>query len=184
MVEFLEGRILSRYLLEKYSKNPAGWSFTVFPGRRAENGFGALVGSRDEIWRIQLDSIYNANPIILGAKADLDPEIIPKSKNPSYGYRRLDKKAILALLKAYETRYEENAAENANDWEETNRALDRILSPLDPVAPKNNEAYAEGPIVVTSRKQVQPLVENQNELEDKLSLELKRLMKKRFSAYG
>jgi hypothetical protein len=171
MVEFLEGRILSRYLLEKYSKNPAGWSFTVFPGRRAENGFGALVGSRDEIWRIQLDSIYNANPIILGAKADLDPEIIPKSKNPSYGYRRLDKKAILALLKAY-------------DWEETNRALDRILSPLDPVAPKNNEAYAEGPIVVTSRKQVQPLVENQNELEDKLSLELKRLMKKRFSAYG
>jgi hypothetical protein len=194
MVEFLEGGILRRYLLEKYSKNPAGWSFTVFPSKHQDNGLGALIGTRDEIWRIQLDSIYNANPIMLGAKADVDPDMIPRSKNLSYGYRRLDRKAIRAILRDFQKQdglsdvqapsLHGDYEEHGSPWARNNGSLDRILASLEPVYPRGNEAYAEGPIVLSSRKGIEPIVDKQTDLEEKLSKELKRLLKRKYSAYG
>jgi hypothetical protein len=194
MVELLEGRILSRHLLEKYSKNPAGWSFTVFPGNRAENGFGALIGSRDEMWRIQLDSIYSAKPLMLGAKADVDADSIPRPGNVSYGYRKLSRKALLAILGdlGRESTADSKPSEHdVMDYVDPHSSLatgrptlDRILAGLEPVSPKTDGAYAEGPIVFTTRKGVEPIIDRQKELEDKLSAELKRLLKNRYSAYG
>ncbi len=185
--------MLSKHLLEKYSKSPEGWSFTVFPAKRVESGFGALIGTRDETWRIQLDSVYSANPLMLGAKADIDADLIPRSKILSYGYRKLDNKAILAILQDFQSQSQTGTEESEESplhddyrapWVRSGGSLERILSSLDLVSPKANEAYAEGPIVLTSRKGIEPLVDKQQELEDKLSAELKRMLKKKYSAYG
>jgi hypothetical protein len=129
---------------------------------------------------------------MLGAKADVDSDLIPRSKSLSYGYRKLDNKAILAILQDFQRR-SQNSAEESEDapLHDDYRApgvrsgsLDRILASLDLVSPKVNEAYAEGPIVLTSRKGIEPLVDKQQDLEDKLSAELRRLLKKKYSAYG
>jgi hypothetical protein len=191
MVEFLEGRLLSKYLLDKYYKNPSGWSFTIFPGRQADKGYGALIGSRDEVWRIQLDSVYNSNPLMVGAKADVDFDQIPKSNKLSYGYRKLDKNAILAILKDMEQRASESDDGEGHlhkDYQKRSpghdSVIDNILSSIEPVYPRANEAYAEGPIILASRNSMQPIVDRQRDLEDKMSAELRRLLKQKFSAYG
>jgi hypothetical protein len=193
MVEFLEGRILSRYLLEKYSKAPAGWSFTIFPAKRGDSGYGALVGSSDEMWRIQLDSVYSSNPLMLGAKTEVDSELIPRSNMLSYGYRKLNERAVMAILKEIVGSQEEDASQTSSnphheDYQKPlmrgSSVLDRILSSLEPVSPKGVGTYAEGPIVLSSRKVLEPIVDKQQDLEDKLSAELRRLLKQKFSAYG
>ncbi len=179
MVEFLEGKALTKHLLEKYSKNPNGWSFTLFPPAKEDNGFfGAFVGSPDELWQLKVDSIFKPNPIMLGAKAE------PNLRKPldfgtiSYGYRKLDRKTAFELLKALA-----DADDRESNPIQNRLILDRILRPLKPVAPISGESYAEGPFVLTDRLNL-GITEEQKHLEDRLSSELRRLMRNRYSSYG
>jgi hypothetical protein len=182
MVELLEGRSLGRYLLEKYAKEPNGWSFCVFPPKNTRDGLGAFIASKDEIWRIQLDSAYSANPLMLGVKTELDTDRFPKTSRVSYGYRKLNEDLILRLLG-----YSQNVDAQRTLPESpraTTRTLDEVLSSITPVFPRANGAYAEGPIVMRSRKDLAPILNEQKDLEDKLSLEINQLLKKRYVSYG
>ncbi|HKW05916.1 MAG TPA: hypothetical protein VJN71_11495, partial [Nitrososphaerales archaeon] len=171
LMEFLEGRALSKHLLEIYSKNPNGWSFTMYPSTKEDSGFfGAVVSGPDEVWRLKLDSIYKPSPLILGTKVDEDPKALKPLGSVPYGYRKIDDNLIRQLLKALEEK-------------EDSSFLDRVLSPVQPVVPEAGSAYAEGPFVLTSRENV-GITGNQKDLEDRLSKELRALMRKRFSSYG
>ncbi len=182
MVEFLEGKTLSKYLLDKYSKNPNGWSFTLFPPAKEDNGFfGAYIGGPDETWQLKIDSIFKPSPIMLGAKADVDAGRIGNLGGTiSYGYRRLNQKVAFELLKVL--------SESTTGNEEKDRSLDRylverILRPISPVAPVQGESYAEGPFVLTNRSQL-TITSGQKQLEDRLSTELRKLVRNRYSSYG
>ena len=179
MVEFLEGKVLSKHLLDKYSKNPSGWSFTLFPPAKDDNGFfGAFVGSPDEVWQLKVDSIFKPNPLMLGAKVEsnlqkpIDLGVIP------YGYRRIDRKVAIELLKTLA-----KVDDKESDPIQNRLILDRVLRPLKPVAPVSGESYAEGPFVLTDRMNL-GITQEQKHLEDRLSSELRKLMRNRYSSYG
>jgi hypothetical protein len=179
MVEFLEGKALSKHLLDKYSKNPSGWSFTLFPPAKDDNGFfGAFVGSPDEVWQLKVDSIFKPNPLMLGAKVEsnlqkpIDLGVFP------YGYRRIDRKVAIELLKTLA-----KVDDKESDPIQNRIILDRVLRPLKPVAPVSGESYAEGPFVLTDRMNL-GITEEQKHLEDRLSSELRKLMRNRYSSYG
>jgi hypothetical protein len=180
MVELLEGKALSKHLLDRYSKNPAGWSFTLFPPAKDDNGFfGAFVGSPDEVWQLKVDSIFKPNPLMLGAKVESNLEKPIDLGAIPYGYRRIDRKVAFELLKIL-ARADDS---KETDPEHSRVILDRILRPLNPVVPRSGESYAEGPFVLTDRMNLQ-ITNEQKQLEERLSSELRRMMRNRYSSYG
>ena len=181
MVELLEGMALRRYLLEKYAKEPTGWSFSVFPSKKSTVGPGALIGSKDEVWRVQLDSAYSGNPLTLGARTDLDVDKLPRSSQVSYGYRKINDEIIRSIFQIGES---SESVQKFPPESRPVRTLDDVLSSIAPVYPKASDAYAQGPIIMRSRSDLEPLLDRQKDLEDKLALEMNRLMKKRYLAYG
>ncbi len=173
-MEFLEGRALSKHLLDKYSKNPAGWSFTMFPSAKEDSGFfGALVSGPDEAWQLKIDSIFKPNPMMLGAKVDLDTSRSKPISTVPYGYRKMDQTLIRQLIKALEEEKEDGSRLD----------LGKILSSINPVVPKSGAAYAEGPIVLTGRDSL-GISDSQKQLEDRLSSELRRLLRNKYQGYG
>lgn len=179
MVEVLEGRVLSKHLLEKYSRNPNGWSFTLFPSAKDDNGFfGAFMGSPDEVWQLKIDSIFKPNPLMLGAKVEAKSEGSTNFGTIPYGYRRIDRKVAFELLKTLA-----RAEDRGTDPIQDRLDLDRILRPIRPVAPIAGGSYAEGPFVLTDRMSL-GITEEQKQLEDKLSSDLRKLMRNRYSSYG
>ena len=169
-MEFLEGRALSKHLLERYSKNPLGWNYTMYPSSKDNGFFGAIVSGPDEVWQLKVDSIFKPNPLMLGTKMDIDPQSVKPPGTINYGYRKIDNHLVGTLLKAL--------AE-----EKTGPVLDRVLGPISPVVPQGGEAYAEGPIVLTGRENA-GIGAGQKELEDRLSQELRNLLRKRYQSYG
>ena len=165
MTEILEGVALRRHILERYSKKPADWNFTIAPAPKY-GFYDALVSSPDESWKLKIDSIFNPLPKIIGAKVDIDHSKVKKFSPISYGYRQLDPNLIMKLMTSLE--------------EGHNSSIDSLLRPIDPVVPQIGGSYAEGPYVFTNEK----LSTGQKELEDRLTGELQRLMRNRLSAYG
>ena len=53
----------------------------------------------------------------------------------------------------------------------------------EPVAPETGRAYAEGPLVLTGPGQVS-LSKSQKEMDDRLSSEMRRLLRLRYPSYG
>ncbi len=174
-MEILEGRILSKYLLDKYSKNPKGWGFTMFPPSKEDNGFlGALVSGPEEVWQLKFDSIFKPNPLMLGAKTDLDSGKLKRLGTVPYGYRKIDAPLLRQLLKSLE---------DQSSQEGGRVDLDRILAPVEPVVPRGGEPYAEGPFVLTDRESA-GVSDSQKNLEDRLSSELRKLLRNKYNSYG
>ncbi|MHB2036750.1 MAG: hypothetical protein ACYCPW_08430, partial [Nitrososphaerales archaeon] len=114
--------------------------------------------------------IFKPAPIVLGAKMDsgiVNP--LQSSGMPSYGYRKLQPEIMLKLFK--------EISEESN----TSNSLDQILGSLSPVAPKQGESYAEGPVVFTNKK---ILGSSQNQLDDKMSSEIRKLLRESYPGYG
>ena len=168
-MELLDGKALAKYLIEKYSKNPRGWNFTIAPSAR-ESFFDALVSNPDEAWQLKIDSIFKPSPMVLGAKVELDSSKLGNFGSIPYGYRRLDTDILLKLLSEDET-------------QKDSRNLDSILRPLDTVVPDKNGAYAQGPFVFTNKK-ITSVVPSQSKLDEKLSLEMRKLLRDKFPSYG
>jgi hypothetical protein len=181
-LELLEGRALSKLLLERYSRNPRNWSFTVSPSTRSDGFFDAVFANQEEVWQLKLDSIFKPSPLILGARADVDPLKIASPSPISYGYRRLEPLVLLELLKGL-AKSEELAGEGSEPSREALSNVDSILSSLETVAPRPGESYAEGPYVFTTRNAT-IISEGQKKLEERMSFELKKIMKNRFPSYG
>ena len=170
MVEILDGITLRKVLLERYSKNPKNWNFTISPARR-DGFFDALVSSPSEAYQLKIDSIFKPAPMILGTSVEVDHSRFTTPSPVSYGYRKLDRDIFLRLL---------SNMENAEKAE----PLERILGPLEPIVPATSGSYAQGPFVFTNEKITNHLSAGQSVLDDKLSFELRRLMRSKYSAYG
>jgi hypothetical protein len=182
-MELLSGAKLSRYLLEKYSKNPRGWNFTVSPASGDNNFFDALVSGPDETWKLKIDSIFKPSPIVLGTKVDVNEidrkKLFPSLPTfPSYGYRRLDLDVVLRLLHGASATQEERDGDPKYVTE-----IERILADLEPIAPTGGHSYAQGPFVFTKQR-LSGLSQTQADLDEKLTFEIKNLLRERFPSYG
>jgi hypothetical protein len=76
-----------------------------------------------------------------------------------------------------------NSDDNATTLQGDRYLIDQILSKIKPVAPETGGSYAEGPFVITNRENL-GITSGQKQLEDKLSLELRKLLRNRYSSYG
>jgi hypothetical protein len=168
-MELLEGERLRRHILEDYSKNPKGWSFTI---SRSESGFyDAVVSGPEGAWMLKIDSLFKPLPIMLGSPTEILPDLKPIIPF-SYGYRKLSPDVALRLL----------GSESSQRRDET---IASILSVLrsETVVPEAGRSYAQGPFVFTSPEKV-GLSENQKLLDDRLTSEMRRLLRARYPAYG
>jgi hypothetical protein len=166
-MEILEGAALYRMLLERYSKDPRGWSFTISPSP-SHGFFDARVRGHDEAWHLKLDTIYKASPFVLGAKTDQD--LSDGSPAPlSYGFRRVDPREAPAIL---------------DDTQEGMNRLFAYLSSLSPVAPTDPGNYFQGPFVFSSRgRPGASMTREQRRIDSKLSDEMLKLVRRRYSSY-
>ncbi len=165
-MEIFEGDALYRELLERYSKNPRGWSFTVSPS--PHNGFfDALVGGPEESWHLKLDTIFKPFPFVLGARTEKDlsreaPAAI------SFGFRRVSPQEAPALL------------------DDTTGGMKRLLAFLGsvhPIAPTSPGSYIQGPYVYTNRWQADSMTREQRRIDVRLSDEMQRLVRRRYPNY-
>jgi hypothetical protein len=167
-MEILEGDELYRILLQRYSKNPRGWSFTV--SQSPNNGFfDALVGGPDESWQLKLDTIFKPSPFVLGARTDPDPSKTPHSPI-SYGFRKVDPVEASTLL--------DGSAQGLG-------RLLSFLSSASPVAPREGTSYLQGPVVFAGPGHaVHPGGREQERIDGRLSSEMLRLVRRKYPSYG
>ena len=169
-MELLEGEGLRRRMLEGYSRNPKGWSFTVSPSL-SFGFYDAVVSGPDGTWMLKIDSRFKPLPTVLGSLAEGGGRPQPGSAFP-YGYRRLPPGLVLRLL----------GGEGSAPKEVMSASLASVLR-SEPTVPEAGRSYAEGPIVLTTPGTVS-LSENQKEVDARLSSEMRRLLKSRYPAYG
>jgi hypothetical protein len=167
-MEILKGNSLSKYLLEKYAKNPKGWNFTIGPAPK-DAFFDALVSNPDESWQLKIDSIFRPNPAVLGARVEGATSKHP-GPFPSYGYRKLDPEIVLKVL-------------NEQDEYDPERSIEKLITSLEPTAPVPGASYAQGPFVFTNQKFL-GISESQKKLDDRLGSELRNLLREKYLSYG
>jgi hypothetical protein len=166
-MEILEGEALYRVLLQRYSKNPRGWSFTISPSH-SHGFFDARVSGPDESWRLKLDTIFKPSPFALGARSDQDvSKTLPAPL--SFGFRRINPQETPALL---------------DDSPEGMNKLLAFLSSVNPVAPTEAGNYIQGPFVFSSRGQpAASMTREQQSIDIRLSDEMVKLVRRRYPSY-
>ena len=168
-MDLLEGKDLKRRMLDSYSRNPKGWSFVLSPSPRS-GFFDAAVSGPDMAWMLKLDTLFKPSPIVIGSEVEAFPR---RPRGPfSYGYRALPPELAIQIM-------------GGGDAAPKEKTLARLLSVMnsEPVAPETGRAYAEGPLVLTGPGQVS-LSRTQKKMDDRLSSEMRRLLKLRYPAYG
>jgi hypothetical protein len=166
-MEIFEGDALYRMLLQRYSKNPRGWSFTISPS--PNNGFfDARVGGPEESWHLKLDTIYKPSPFVLGAKTDQG--LSTSSPAPlSFGFRKVDPQEAPALL---------------DDSLEGMGRLLAFLSTVNPVAPTGPGNYIQGPYVFANRwPAALSQTREERSVDSRLSDEMRKLIRRRYPSY-
>jgi hypothetical protein len=172
-MELIRGSALFRHLLDQYSKKPIGWNFTIAPSEK-DRFFDALVSGPDESWRLKIDSIFKPSPLVIGAKTDA-PQGPASSPSAPYGYRKIDAEFLFKLIR-------EIAPEDSQASKTKN--LDQLLGSLEPVKPVENGSYIEGPFVFSRNPVLTPHSTSQYQLDEKLSQEIKKLMRDKYPGYG
>jgi hypothetical protein len=168
-MELLEGRDLRRRMLESYSRDPKGWSFVVSPSP-ASGFFDARVSGPDGTWMLKIDSLFKPFPIVIGSPAEASPR---SSKGPfPYGYRTLPPDLALRIV----------GGADIGRGVDTRRRLLSVLK-SEPVVPEEGRSYAEGPLVLSGPERVR-FSESQKEIDARLAVEMRRLLKLRYPAYG
>ena len=166
-VEIVEGEALRNRMLRSYSKDPKGWSFVVSPS--GSGFYGALASGPSGAWLLKMDSIFKPAPIVLGSEVEAGPN--PAGAFP-YGYRRLPPELVLRLLQG----------EGGSPREPERAGLASVLR-SDPVVPEAGGSYAQGPFVLAGPGGVR-LSERQRAVDASLTLEMRRLLRERYPAYG
>jgi hypothetical protein len=173
-MEFLEGKALSRHLLERYVRDPRGWSFVVAPAR-SHGFFDGIFSSPDEAWHIKLDSIFKPNPLTLGVRTEAGIERFRTPDPTPFGYRKLDPRLAMEMLKMIEADGTEMSGGEPN--------LGALIRSIEPTVPIPGESYAEGPFVYTNAKIIE-FTDKEKTLDDRLASELLRLLRNRYPSYG
>lgn len=174
-MEILEGEALAELLLEKYTKNPRGWSFIVAPSRN-HGFFDAIVSNKAQAWEFKMDSLFKPTPLILGAQTEVRQDKLDSLSPVAYGFRELDPGLMLrALRKSYQS----------SEYESFQSILESALRPVlrtEPIVPRLGRSYAQGPFVL-ARENIVKLCEGQESVDDRLSSELLRLFRSRYPSY-
>ncbi|HYC11649.1 MAG TPA: hypothetical protein VEC02_03205 [Nitrososphaerales archaeon] len=167
-MEFLEGEKLRRRLLECYSRNPRGWDFIMSPSQKS-GFYDGVVAGPEGTWMLKIDSLFKPFPTVIGAPTEEAPKA-PRTAFP-FGFRKLPPHVILRLLGGAQVSGDERMA-----------SLVSVLS-SETVVPEEGASYAQGPFVLTRPGKVD-LSENQRELDDRLTSEMRRFLRLRYPAYG
>ncbi len=166
-MEILEGESIHRALLQRYARNPDGWSFTLTPST-AHGFYDAFVSRPEETWHLKLDSIYKPSPLVLGANTELPPPR-PLSTFP-FGFRHVNPMRAARLAKGDEGSIS---------------SLLNLLSSSRPVAPEGGKSYVQGPFVFAERGSLGlPRSPEHEKVDELLSRQLLGLMRKRYPSYG
>jgi hypothetical protein len=172
-LEFLEGRALSRHLLERYVRDPRGWNFALAPAR-THGFFDGLFTGPEEAWQIKLDTIFKPNPLTLGVKMESRPGKNRNLDSTPFGYRKLDPRLAMEMLKIMETG-EENSSGDLN--------LGALLRSIEPSVPIPGESYAQGPFVYSNERVIK-FTDHEKSVDDRLASELLRLLRNKYPSYG
>jgi hypothetical protein len=167
-MEILEGEALHKMLLQRYSRNPNGWVFTI--SKSMSNGFyDAFVGAPDDSWQLKLDTIFKPSPFVLGAKVELDQSKLKPLSPLSFGFRKVRESDAAALL---------------DDSPEGMNRLLALLSSVKPIVPRTAGSYVQGPFVfANSRATGAAMTGDQEKVDRKLSQELLKLVRQRYPSY-
>jgi hypothetical protein len=165
-MEILDGASVSETIFRRYSQNPNGWSYTIYPSK-SNDFYDAIVASPDESWQLKLDTVFKPNPLVLGSKSELDLRRYAVSLPLSFGYREMSPAAVRDL--------------GGQGMEAPGLAA--LLASLAPVVPEAGRAYAHGPFVLTGGER--PIHDQaQARLDERLTSDMLKLMRTRYSSYG
>jgi hypothetical protein len=169
-MELLEGEILRRRVLKSYTKNPKGWDFVISPSPKS-GFYDAVISGPEETWMLKIDSLFKPYPTILGSPTEIISGLKPASPFP-YGFRRLPREMLLQSL-------------DEETGQPRNERVARLMAVLglETVVPEEGRSYAQGPFVLTNPGKV-GLSENQKELGERLTSEMRRFLRIRYPAYG
>ena len=166
-MEILQGDALYKMLLQRYSRNPNGWSFTISKSR--SNGFfDAFVGAPGDSWQLKLDTIFKPSPFVLGAKVEMNESKLRSLSPLSFGFRKVPGDAS-ALL---------------DDSPDGMNKLLAFLSSVRPVVPSSVGNYIQGPFVFANQGATgAAMTGDQEKVDQKLSQELLKLVRERYPSY-
>lgn len=172
-MEFLEGKALSRHLMERYIHDPRGWNFAIAPAR-SHGFFDGLFSSPDEAWHVKLDTIFKPNPLTLGVRTESGLGKVRIPDSTPFGYRKLDPRLAMEVLRMMEAGGEMSSGEIN---------LGALLRSIEPTVPVPGESYAEGPFVYTNERVIN-FTDQEKSVDDRLASELLKLLRNRYPSYG
>lgn len=173
-MDILEGNNLASNIFQRYSANARNWKFVVSVSQMNGNFYDAIVSNPNEVWQLKIDSIYKPNPLIVGAKVDVDPVKFNDNSHMPFGYRKLDPEKIGKFLS------------NMDENEDTNGIssyISSLISSSEPEVPTPNNSYAYGPFLFTQKNPIK-VDEYQKKISEKLASRLKDKLRLLYSSYG
>lgn len=173
-MDILEGNNLASNLFQRYSANARNWKFVVSVSQMNGKFYDAIVSNPNEVWQLKIDSIYKPNPLIVGAKVDVDPDRFSDNSHMPFGYRKLDPGKIGKFL----SNMDEN--EDANG---ISSYISSIIASSEPEVPTPNNSYAYGPFLFTQKNPIK-VDEYQKKISEKLASRLKDKLQLLYSSYG
>jgi len=173
-LDILEGNNLASNLFQRYSANARNWKFVVSISQMNGKFYDAIVSNPNEVWQLKIDSIYKPNPLIVGAKVDVDPVKFNDNSHMPFGYRKLDPDNIGKFL----SNMDEN--EDANG---ISSYISSLISSSEPEVPTPNNSYAYGPFLFTQNNPIK-VDEYQKKISEKLASRLKDKLQQLYSSYG
>jgi len=173
-LDILEGNNLASNLFQRYSANARNWKFVVSVSQMNGNFYDAIVSNPNEVWQLKIDSIYKPNPLIVGAKVDVDPAKFDDKSHMPFGYRKLDTEKIGKFLS--------NMGEN-EDANGISSYISSLIASSEPEVPTPNNSYAYGPFLFTQKNPIK-VDEYQKRISEKLASRLKDKLQLLYSSYG
>lgn len=173
-MDILEGNNLASKLFQRYSANSRNWKFAVSVSQLNGNFYDAIVSNPNEVWQLKIDSIYKPNPLIVGAKVDVDPVKFNDNSHMPFGYRKLDPAKIGKFL---------SSVDETEDTSGISSYISSLISSSEPEVPTPNNSYAYGPFLFTQKNPIK-VDEYQKKISDKLASRLKDKLRLLYSSYG
>jgi len=173
-LDILEDNNLASNLFQRYSANARNWKFVVSVSQMNGNFYDAIVSNSNEVWQLKIDSIYKPNPLIVGAKVDVDPGKFNDNSHMPFGYRKLDPDKIGKFLSNMDGNEDANGISSY---------ISSLIASSEPEVPTPNNNYAYGPFLFTQKNPIK-VDEYQKKISDKLASRLKDKLQMLYSSYG
>lgn len=182
-MEILDEKVLAKQIFKRYSSNPRDWNFIISTNSMRDGFYDATISNPNEAWHLKIDSIYKPSPIILGTRLDIDLKPIKRNfddKLIPFGYRKIDPPLFMNMFKDLSADQYKMSKKNSDLL---NNEFNSILNSLEPTVPKKGKDYLYGPFLYTN-KNLLGKSKYEDDLSDKLSLNIRRKIRERYPGYG